>query len=69
MDKKNPHFNSKNASLSSVIEATKDELVANGLSVTQHCYSPERGAVSVITMMCHSTGQWYAVCSDDFLPR
>lgn len=56
-DSFNPHFKSKYADLSSVIDATKESLAANGLAVSQ---MPEAldGRVFITTMLLHSSGQW-----------
>jgi len=56
-DSNNPFFKSKYADLSSVIDASRQALVENGISVIQ---SPEVGgeAVSVTTRIMHSSGQW-----------
>jgi len=54
-DATNPHFRSKYADLSSVIEAIKPALVNNGLFVTQRC-APSDGGVTVDTYVHHKGG-------------
>jgi hypothetical protein len=54
-DATNPHFKSKYADLSSVIEAIKPALVNNGLFVTQRC-APSDGGVTVDTYVHHKGG-------------
>lgn len=51
----NPHFKSKYADLTSVIEAIKPALVANGLFFTQHPV-PSQGGVTVRTWLHHASG-------------
>lgn len=58
MDKENPHFRSKYASLSSVHDAIKAELSKNGIAVSQHCHSADGKSVTIITLLGHSSGQW-----------
>lgn len=56
-DSANPFFKSKYADLSSVWEACREPLSANGLAVIQTtCDSPN--GVSVVTTLAHSSGQW-----------
>lgn len=58
-DGKNPHFKSKYATLSSVWEACKPALTANGLSVVQTMDDGhESGHVVIVTTLLHSSGQW-----------
>jgi hypothetical protein len=56
-DSKNPHFKSSFASLASVINATRDGLTANGISVAQQTV-PRDGQLFVVTTLFHSSGQW-----------
>ena len=58
-DASNPFFKSKYADLSSVWDACRSALSANGLAVIQ---SPaaEGTRVSVDTLLTHSSGQWVA---------
>lgn len=52
----NPHFKSKYADLTSVIEAIKPPLVNNGLFFTQRC-QPAEGGVCVETYVYHRSGE------------
>ena len=56
MNKTNPHFKSKYADLSSVLDAIRAPLSANGLSVAQTMQLTERGMVLRTTLM-HASGQ------------
>lgn len=53
----NPHFKSKYADLSSVIEAVKSPLNDNGILFTQGVGSSDSG-VTVETMLLHVSGEW-----------
>lgn len=55
-DAKNPHFKSKYADLTSVIEAIKPALVAHQLFFTQRTEPAERG-VQVETVLHHANGE------------
>lgn len=57
-ESENPFFKSKYADLASVIEATKDGLSDNGLAVVQMPVYNRDGAVQVITILAHSSGEW-----------
>jgi hypothetical protein len=52
----NPHFKSKYADLTSIIEAIKPPLIRHGLFFTQRCIPSEDG-VSVETVLHHSSGE------------
>lgn len=56
-DTANPFFKSKYADLSSVWEACREQLAANGLSVAQMPCESETG-VMVETVLMHASGQW-----------
>lgn len=56
-DSTNPHFRSSYADLSSVWEACRKALTANGLSVAQGPVSDD-GRIGVSTMLMHTSGQW-----------
>jgi hypothetical protein len=56
-DSTNPHFRSKYADLSSVIEAVKEPLQANGITFLQGIEDGENG-VAVETMLLHVSGEW-----------
>lgn len=51
----NPHFKSKYADLTSVIDAIKPHLVKHGLFFTQ-CPRPSDGGVSIETILHHASG-------------
>ena len=55
--KVNPAFRSKYADLASVWEACRGPLADNGLAVVQSA-SAEGAAVTVTTLLVHSSGQW-----------
>lgn len=57
-DATNPHFRSKYADLASVWDACRAALSENGIAVVQGPSSNDDGSVSVVTMLCHSSGQW-----------
>jgi hypothetical protein len=52
----NPHFKSKYADLTSIIEAIKPPLIRHGLFFTQRCQPSEDG-VSVETVLHHAAGE------------
>lgn len=52
----NPHFKSKYADITAVIEAIKPALVKNGLFFTQHP-QPSEGGVTVETFIHHASGE------------
>jgi hypothetical protein len=52
----NPHFKSKYADLSAIIEAVKPALINHGLFFTQHCH-PSPDGVSVETVLGHASGE------------
>jgi hypothetical protein len=56
-DSTNPHFKSKYADLSSVIEAVKKPLLDNGITFLQGIEDGENG-VAVETMLLHTSGEW-----------
>jgi hypothetical protein len=56
----NPHFKSKYADISSVIDAIKPALVANGLFFTQRP-EPAQGGVAVETVVHHASGESMAL--------
>lgn len=55
-DSNNPHFKSKYADLSSVVEAIKPALVKNGLFYVQMTHE-QQGGVCVETIVCHESGE------------
>ena len=56
-DSTNPHFKSKYADLSSVIEAVKQPLLDAGITFHQGVSGIENG-VAVETMLLHTSGEW-----------
>jgi hypothetical protein len=52
----NPHFKSKYADLSAVIDAVKPALINHGLFFTQHCHPSDDG-VTVETVLGHAGGE------------
>jgi hypothetical protein len=56
-DSTNPHFRSKYADLSSVVDAVKAALLANEITFMQGVEDAE-GGVAVETMLLHSSGEW-----------
>lgn len=57
MDRTNPHYKSKYATLASVLCAIREPLTKNGLAVTQTTEMRD-GAFVLVTTLRHSTGQW-----------
>ena len=57
-DSRNPHFNSDFASLAAIINATRDVLAANSLSVVQATV-PMGQELMLVTTLAHSSGQWF----------
>jgi hypothetical protein len=58
----NPHFKSKYADLTSVIEAIKPALVANGLFFTQSP-RPNAAGVEIETILHHASGETFSLGS------
>jgi|TARA_R100001443_G_C3346498_1_gene175744 hypothetical protein len=56
-DGKNPHYRSRYATLTSVIEAVRPVFAVHGLSIQQHPHYAD-GIVSLTTILGHSSGQW-----------
>lgn len=56
-DAVNPHFKSKYATLSAIMEACKEPLSKNGIAIIQGTTADE-GRVSVETMLIHTSGEW-----------
>jgi hypothetical protein len=57
-DSKNPHFNSRYADLASIVDAAREPLAQNEISVVQNAGRPESGLVSMTTLLLHSSGEW-----------
>jgi hypothetical protein len=58
-DGANPHFKSKFASLNSHWEVCRAVLSKNGLMITQLSTVVDDGKNVLVTMLCHSSGQWF----------
>lgn len=56
-DKENPHFKSRYATLSSIVDAIREPLSKNGLSYTQGIRKDFEGW-TLTTLLMHSSGQW-----------
>lgn len=56
-DRVNPHFKSKYASLTSVMNTVRSPLQKNGLSVVQTLSENEKG-MALETTLLHSSGEW-----------
>lgn len=73
MDRDNPFFKSRYATLTSLWEAARDALSANGLAVTQATDISESGDIVLITTLLHSSGEWlggvYPVRATDAKPQ
>jgi hypothetical protein len=65
-DATNPHFKSRYADLSSVIDACKPALNNRGIAFLQAVRSDERAGVVVETILLHTSGEW--ISEDLFLP-
>src|ERR1044072_3585576 len=65
-DANNPHFKSKYADLSSVMDAVKPALVSHGLFFTQETHEAE-GGVCVETVIRHASGEALR-CGPLFVP-
>jgi hypothetical protein len=57
---KNPHFRSRYSTLEAVVEASREPLAENGLSITQFPTNAAADDISVTTLLGHSSGQWLA---------
>lgn len=59
-DKKNDHFNYKYADLASCLDVCREPLSKNGLAVIQipSDYDSTSRKVKIVTMLCHSSGQY-----------
>src|SRR6185295_14959109 len=58
-DKTNPHFKSRYADLSSVVDAIRDPVADNGLSYVQVIHDAE-AAAKVETIIMHDSGEWFS---------
>lgn len=57
---KNPHLGNKYADLSSIWDAIREPLAANGLAVVQLPLPGERGELRLRTQLMHESGEWLA---------
>lgn len=58
MNRTNPHFKSKYADLSSVLDAARGPLSAAGIAVVQTMHYNEHGVMVLLTTLIHSSGQF-----------
>ncbi len=58
MNKVNPHFKSRYADLSSVIESIRKPLTDNGLAFTQTVHFEVENTLYLWTTLLHTSGQW-----------
>ncbi len=65
MDRANPHFKSKYATLSSLIHAAKKPLASNGLAIVQTLLMDVNQKSCIRTTLIHASGQWL---SDEGIP-
>jgi hypothetical protein len=56
----NPHFRSSYADLESCWDACHESLQSNGLAVAQFPLKSEPGFIAVLTMLIHTSGQWWS---------
>lgn len=56
-DSENPHFKSKYSDMASIMEAVREPLASNGLTVWQDASTNELG-VSILTRVVHISGEW-----------
>lgn len=54
----NPHFKSKYASLTEVMDAVREPFAKNGLAIVQGADTPEETGLKVTTTLLHSSGEW-----------
>jgi hypothetical protein len=57
-DGKNPHFNSRFATLDSIIETIRASLCECGLAISQPSQPTEPGLVAIETVLMHESGEW-----------
>ena len=54
----NPFFKSKYADLASIVKASRRSLGTNGLAVIQRIVRNGSAGMTLLTRLCHSSGQW-----------
>ena len=57
-DRENPHFRSRYATLSGVLDEVRPKLAAQGISIFQAPVNGESDSIGVTTRLLHSSGQW-----------
>lgn len=57
-DKTNPHFRSKYADLTAVMEACKDALNEAGIGILQTPAPSDPGTLAIDTVLVHTSGEW-----------
>lgn len=57
-DSKNPHFKNDYASLESVINASKEILASEGVTLLQFPIAADAGRVGLETVLVHESGEW-----------
>jgi len=60
-DSKNPFFKSEYASLGTVIDGIKGELLERGITIVQQCKATSNPGIRVLTTLIHSSGETYSV--------
>ena len=54
----NPFFKSKYADLASIVKASRKALGVNGLAVIQRIIRSGSAGMTLMTRLCHASGQW-----------
>lgn len=54
----NPYFKSKYADLASIVKASRKALATNGLAVIQRIVRNGSAGMTLLTRLCHASGQW-----------
>lgn len=54
----NPYFKSKYADLASIVKASRGALATNGLAVIQRIVRNGSAGMTLLTRLCHASGQW-----------
>lgn len=57
-DGKNPHFNSRFATLDSILETIRASLCECGLAISQPSQPTDPGLVAIETVLMHESGEW-----------
>lgn len=55
----NPHFKASYADLASVWDSCHEQLNKNGIAVVQHTTILADGEILLVTLLVHSSGQWF----------